>query len=205
MTKESLVELKRRLQAEGFEASLDERGAGIVGDGRRNARVMEDGELRFKPESRDFACRVKEIRDEVDEYMAAFKSSEHAGGGLAGNGANAETRALLAHGGCELAMRWHSGSCADFVTWRLDRNGERELGHYHGSYADAKEDFALRAGLVDRSRLFTETELSAIRSSLSESLSFGNWGSEREEGAAWSAIGKIDRVIAPAISVPSSC
>jgi hypothetical protein len=104
----------------------------------------------------------------VDEYMTAFKNSAYGSGEFPDRGTNIETRTLMKHAACELAMRWRRDSGADFVTWRLDRNGEREVGHYYDSYVGAKEEFALRAGLIDQNRLFTETELTVIRSTLDD-------------------------------------
>jgi hypothetical protein len=132
--------------------------------------------------------------------MTAFKNSPYGNGEYSGRLTNIETRTLMKHAGCEFAMRWNRGGCADFVTWRLDRNGEREIGHYFDDYAEAKEDFAVRAGLLDRSKLFTETELAVLRSSLSDYLSLdGNSLTYGNEETVRGVIGKIDAVIAPEI------
>jgi hypothetical protein len=200
MTGEKQKEFARRLWAEGFVTNFDERGAGYVGNGAYTVSVTEDGEIRCKPEARDFARRVHGIRGEVEEYMTAFKSSVYGNGEFPGADTDIETRTLLKHAACELAMRLRRDGRADFVTWRLDRNGGRELGHYCNSYAEAKEDFAVRAGLIDRNRLFTETELTVIRSGLSEYLSLGSESPDgRREDTIESVIDKIDDVIAPEI------
>ncbi|MDR2357242.1 MAG: hypothetical protein LBD92_04030, partial [Oscillospiraceae bacterium] len=146
----TLQEFQRRLKAAGYDADIDELGAGPVRDGEQYAYVMDDGSIRFKPENRELASRVCGIYGEVSEYMAAFLAAAP-GAARFPQGAE-DTRTLIAYGGYELAARRLSNDSMDFVTWRLDRNGERETGHYFDGYAEAKEDFALRAGLIDRDK-----------------------------------------------------
>jgi hypothetical protein len=169
---------------------------------------MEDGEIRFRPENRDFAYRVHDIYGEVQEYMTAFERAAPDTpppkgvdkNDFEGRGVAFETRTLLKYNGAELAGRYGRNGGADFVSWRLDRNGERELGHYHDSYAAAKEDFAVRAGLIDRNKLFTETELTVIKSSLSAYLSLDDENlSDADERTLRGVVEKIDRVITPTI------
>jgi len=164
MTGEKLKEFLRRLTAEGFEPELDELGAGTVRDGEWSVDVMEDGEIQFKPENRALAYRVRDIRDEVDEYMTAFATAAP-GVERFPRGGQEDTRTLLMYGGFELAARRLSDDSVDFVTWAHVR-GNRDMGHYYETYAAAKEDFALRCGLIDRRKLFTETELVIIRQGL---------------------------------------
>ena len=51
-----------------------------------------------------------------------------------------------------------------FVTWQYnyDRTGV-DLGHYYENYASAKEDFALRAGLVQGNLVFTPERYALLR------------------------------------------
>jgi hypothetical protein len=200
MTDEKLKELLRRLTAEGYETELDERGAGTVRDGEQSVAVMENGEVRYKRENRELAFRIRAIYDEVNEYMTAFERAAPVVERFPGDGAE-YTRTLLMYANHELAGRSRADGSVDFVTWRLDRDGERETGHYFDDYADAKEDFALRAGLIDRDKLFDEKELTVIRSHLSDYLDIaaGDRISYSQEQAIQNVIGKIDDVIAPAI------
>jgi hypothetical protein len=54
-----------------------------------------------------------------------------------------------------------------FVTWEYsyERTGFTQ-GNYAMDYEAAKEDFALRCGLIDRNKLFSETEMKLIRQGL---------------------------------------
>jgi hypothetical protein len=59
------------------------------------------------------------------------------------------------------------GDGLSFVTWRYDYDHAGvENGHYTTDYAAAKEDFALRCGLVDKNKMFDETEMKLIRQGL---------------------------------------
>ncbi|MDR2902932.1 MAG: hypothetical protein LBU77_00245 [Clostridiales bacterium] len=192
-----LTEFRQRLKSEGYAYRFNKVGAGLVYDGDQNVSIMENGDIHYKRENKAFAMKIKAIRDEVQEYMTAFLSAKRIEGAP-----GRDTRTLLLYNACELAARQMPGGDMDFVTWRIDRNGEREIGHYTNHYAEAKRDFAVRAGLIDRDRLFTETELTVIRSSLSEYLAFegGDHVSWEHEKSIKDVIDKIDRVIVPKIT-----
>ena len=197
MVTATLREFQRRLQVEGYSAGIDELGAGPVCDGERNVYVWDDGEIQCKPENRDLAYRVKVIRDEVEEYMSAFIAAVPE---QRKSGVTSDTRTLLRFRGCEMAGRRSRDGMVDFITWELPR-GQRELGHYFVSYAAAKQDFAVRAGLIDRDRLFTETELRVIRSNLSDYLAIDEGASipYESEQAIRGVIKKIDNTVVPEI------
>lgn len=55
----------------------------------------------------------------------------------------------------------------EFVTWQYSPDGKSvNYGHYFSDYETAKEDFSERAGLTDRYKKFTESQLKVIHSSL---------------------------------------
>lgn len=71
---------------------------------------------------------------------------------------------LCDFGDCLLAATLSKDNKFEFVTWRYDydRKGV-SLGHYFGSnYEVAMQDFAVRAGLIDRRKLFNKNELTSI-------------------------------------------
>ncbi len=200
MSGEKLKEFIRRLQAEGYEPKLDEHGAGNVYDGEQSIHMMEDGEIRYKREYNALAMNIKKIRDEVDEYMTAYLAAAPDAAHIEDNN-KLDTRTLLLFNQTELAGRQSPNGAVDFVTWQHDRNGEREIGHYITDYAEAKQDFAVRAGLIDRDRLFTETELTVIRSNLSDYLTIdgGENITLEVEARIKNLIDKIDNVIVPEV------
>jgi hypothetical protein len=164
MTGEKLKEFIRRLSADGYKPDLDEQGAGTLRNGKQSIALMEDGEIHYRPKNRQLAYRVRDIRDEVEEYMTAFISAAPDAVRFPRGGME-DTRTLLLYNGFELAARQLSNGKVDFVTWMHARD-HRELGHYLDEYAVAKEDFVKRSGLIDSRKLFTETELLIIRQGL---------------------------------------
>ena len=64
-----------------------------------------------------------------------------------------------------------NGMGYEFTTWEYSYDGEHLYqGHYHTDYAEAKEDFVVRSGLLPESKLFSEQELREISVCVSERL-----------------------------------
>jgi len=188
-------EFMRRLTAEGYTHDLDELGAGAVRYGDQRAFVMDDGEIRCPSQCIPFAYRIRDLRDEVLEYTTAFEKA------LPDKKNGNDVRTLFKCNNCELAARRLPDNSIDFVTWVMP-NGHRDLGHYFNDYSKAKQDFAVRAGLIDRNMLFSETELTVIRSNLSDFLSVdsGDHITGENEQAIKGIIKKIDDVVVPEIA-----
>jgi hypothetical protein len=195
MNGEKVKEFARRLRANSYESDFDENGAGTVRDGERSLSVLEDGEIHYSRKDRDFAFRVRDIRDEVDEYMTAYLAAAPDVVKFP-KGGKEDTRTLICYAGYELAGRQLSDGSIDFVTWAI-ASGHRDTGHYFESYASAKEDFALRCGMIDRRKLFSETEMQFIRSSLAELGSIKTDINDDELSAICSMVGRINEIVVP--------
>ena len=76
-------------------------------------------------------------------------------------------RRLAAYNRYLMAARLRNDGSLEFVTWHQDSgNTGVSHGNYHSDYEAAKEDFAIRAGLVNRHKMMTETELKLIHQGL---------------------------------------
>ena len=76
-----------------------------------------------------------------------------------------DTYKVLADFGDAVLAEQFGKTGARFVTWEwdFDRKGVH-AGHYHmGNYEAAKLDFAVRAGLINEQRLFSDEQLGVIR------------------------------------------
>ena len=196
MTGEKLKEFIRRLKAAGFQTELDVNGAGTVyRHGREVAVLKEDGEILYKPWSRQYAFYIRDMQNEVDEYMTQYLNAAS----VKTSRLRTAPRTLLEFNNAELAAK-EGGNGFEFITWKK-YGVSRDAGHYFSDYAAAKRDFAVRAGLIDRDRLFTETELTVIRSHLSDYLSIdaGDHITGENEKAIRKVIDKIDNSIVPEI------
>ena len=130
--------------------------------------VDRDGIVRFRPADITGAEVDRQLRTviqtagHVKEYMRIFERAPT----LKAVGLEESYKVLADFGDAVLAGR----SCktgAKFVTWEwdFDRQGVH-TGHYHmENYEAAKLDFAVRAGLINEQRLFSDEQLAVIRNS----------------------------------------
>lgn len=118
------------------------------------------GDLRT-PEADELYHRTAPIAEMVREYMTAIEISPP----LKARALDEDFRLLAEFNGIVLAGReTEKGYGYKFVTWQRDNDGTGVgQGHYYiDDYAAAKEDFAERAGLVPRDRLFTDQQLTEM-------------------------------------------
>jgi len=161
-------------------------------------RFDEENNMRFKPQNREEAYELFNIRKECREYVTAYMTAKASGAER-----NQDYYVLLNLNGYVLAARQApEDKSYSFVTWQQSPDhADYEVGHYFTDFAEAKEDFARRAGLINENKFFTETELTVIRSNLSDFLSVDNGAylDYDREKAIRGVIEKIDEVIAPEV------
>ena len=111
--------------------------------------------------------RVFDMASEVSEYMRLMEKAPP----LEATGLDGDYRILADFGNALLAGH-PTKYGVQFITWEwsYDRTGVGQ-GHYHEQdYAGAKQDFALRAGLIDRDELFSPEQLTELYRSIHETL-----------------------------------
>ena len=128
--------------------------------------VDRDGIVRFRPADIigpevDRQLRtVMQTAAQTKEYMRVFERAP----ALKAIGLEDTFKVLADFGDAVLAGQLEKKG-AKFVTWEwdFDRKGVH-AGHYHmGNYEAAKLDFAVRAGLINEQRLFSDEQLAVIR------------------------------------------
>jgi hypothetical protein len=136
-----------------------------IGDHERPPRINAEGNVLYHQVHSDLvtdillpiAKRVKEIAD------AWNHSREMPVDDLP------EFRLLSEYNNIVLAARddTEHGHGLHFVTWKYDYNRTGMYqGHYTEDYSYAKEDFAVRAGLVPKEKLFTPEQAAEVKESL---------------------------------------
>ena len=162
-----LQEVERKLLRKELDAKLLE-------DGLIHARwnekplcsVDRDGIVRFRPADIigpevDRQLRtVMQTAAQTKEYMRIFERAP----ALKAVGLEDTFKVLADFGDAVLAGQLGKTG-ARFVTWEwdFDRKGVH-TGHYHmENYEAAKMDFAVRAGLINEQRLFSDEQLAVIR------------------------------------------
>ena len=133
----------------------------------RMPKIKDNGDIHYGSEYDSLvSSQIRPIVSRVNEITAAWEKAP-----AVPFEDISRFRILSEYNGAALAARDDSeyglDYCLKFVTWRY--NYERtgfEHGNYTTDYDTAKEDFAVRSGLVDRRKLFNETELTLIRQGL---------------------------------------
>ena len=162
-----LQEVERKLLRKELDARLLEDGLVYV---RWNEKplcsVDRDGIVRFRPADITGPEVDRQIRTviqtagHVKEYMRIFDRAP----ALKAVGLDDTYKVLADFGDAVLAGR----SCktgAKFVTWEwdFDRQGVHAGHYFMENYEAAKKDFAVRAGLVESQRLFSDEQLAVIK------------------------------------------
>lgn len=119
------------------------------------------------PELMDAEHQVYDIAKTVEQYLNEMETAPF----LKVKGVEKFKILVDFHGTVFAGQETEQG--VQFATWLWDygRRGV-SLGHYFGNdYEGAKMDFAIRSGLVDRTRVFTDEQLSEIASCCGDVLS----------------------------------
>ena len=128
-------------------------------------RITAGGGAQFRredlePEGAGDAFQLAtEMASTIAEYMRLMESSPP----LRAKGLDGDYRVLADFNDTVLAGH-PTGQGTEFVTWEWDYSHTGMWqGHYYGNnYAGAKQDFALRSGLIPRSLLFEQSELDEL-------------------------------------------
>ena len=161
-------ELSTVLRQAGFTASPEqEEFLPVEWEGQALCRITSEGRILYQREAictddlSDALMRAEEIADTVREYVEAVQNAPL----LHASGLHEDFRLLADFGGAVLAGRERSGGAGyQFVTWTwdYDRTGVSHGHYYEGNFQSAKQDFAVRSGLISRAQLFTPEELTEL-------------------------------------------
>ena len=113
------------------------------------------------PEANELYHRVAIAADRVFEYVEAMENTPL----LHASGLHEDFRLLADFGGAVLAgQERENGQGYQFVTWiwDYDRTGVSHGHYYEDDFQSAKQDFAVRSGLIPRAQLFTPEELTEL-------------------------------------------
>lgn len=163
-------ELALNLQHEGFTTGRAEDGLlPVEADGTRLCLATDSGGVRYWREDIDSEAKnaaldkVTEVVKITAEYMRQLEAAP-----LLGVGPKGDYRLLADFNNTVLAG--HSTRYGvEFITWERTQNRTAlDQGHYYGpsvgvgGYTAAKQDFAIRSGLIPRSALFTPEQMTEI-------------------------------------------
>ena len=181
MCEENTSQKERFLQEVEQKLLHRELDARLLDDGQIHIRwnekplcsVDRDGIVRFRPADITGPEVDRQLRTviqtagHVKEYMRIFERAPT----LKVVGLDDTYKVLADFGDAVLAGR----SCktgAKFVTWEwdFDRQGVHAGHYFMENYEAAKQDFAVRAGLVESQRLFSDEQIAVIRNACAFAL-----------------------------------
>lgn len=170
-------ELTRILAINGIEAATPEKNTlPILLNGRSACHVLPGGDMCSfpndvrSPEADELYHKVAPFSHMVKEYMTAIEKAPL----LKATAVDEDFRLLAEYNGAVLAGRETEYGYM-FVTWKRDYEGTGVYngGYYLDGYTDAKQDFAIRAGLIEKQRLFSDAQLLDIYQSVNDTFEAG--------------------------------
>ena len=145
-------------------------------DGLPLCRITADGGVRYWQEDvatpeRERACeRATDLACTVREYMTLLEQASP----LQAQSLTGDYRLLADFNGAVLAAH-PTRLGVQFVTWdwSFDRTGLNQGNYFQENYAGAKQDFAIRAGLISKQQIFNQEQLIEIYRCCSDTLDAG--------------------------------
>ena len=195
------TELSRRLAESGIESASKE-GAQleIILHTQPVLYVSSGNDVFLLPagskneEAYELYHQVAVVADEVYEYVEAVQSAPI----LYTGGLDSKFHLLADFGGAVLAGREReNGQGYQFVTWIWDygRRGVSHGHYYEGDFQSAKQDFAVRSGLISRARLFSSEQLTELYRATDLLLEEGPEPDEKQLKAIQEARTKIAYIV----------
>ena len=162
------AELARRLRAAGITADHPEKNRLTVLLNNQPVLSVSAGSDVFllpagsnQPEASELYHKVAQTADEVYAYVEAVQTAPL----LHASGLSEKFHLLADFGGAVLAGReLENGWGYQFVTWIWDhdRTGVSHGHYYEEDFQGAKQDFAVRSGLISKAQLFSPEELTQL-------------------------------------------
>lgn len=195
------TELSRRLAERGIE-SVSKEGAKleIILHAQPVLYVSPGNDVFLLPagsnneEAHELYHQVAEVADKVYEYVEAVQSAPI----LYTSGLDSKFHLLADFGGAVLAGREReNGQGYQFVTWIWDygRRGVSHGHYYEGDFQSAKQDFAVRSGLISRAQLFSAEQLTELYRATDLLLEEGPEPDEEQLKAIQEARRRIMRIV----------
>lgn len=168
MENKYFAELARRLRAAGITTGHPEKNRLTVLLNDQPVLSVSAGSDVFllpagsnQPEASELYHKVAQTADEVYAYVDAVQTAPL----LHASGLSEKFHLLADFGGAVLAGReLENGWGYQFVTWIWDHNrtGVSHGHYYEEDFQGAKQDFAVRSGLISKAQLFSPEELTQL-------------------------------------------
>lgn len=180
VVKALLPAFTKKAAREGYtsEALLNEQRLAIfLKNGEYAFNVWQNGEIHYNPNT-PYSEEILKLTDVYLEMMESYGIFMNAKPLPMNDLSN--YKLLSEHGNYLLAARMEPDKSLHFVTWRYDFDHKGVIwgNYFDDNYTAAKQDYAIRAGLIHKDKLFTNEELvvlydaCAFRGKNDEEISF---------------------------------
>lgn len=194
-----LRETERQLRMAQVEAALEaDNLIHALWNGKPLCTVDANGTVRFSPDDIRGADEDRQLQTvtqtvaQVKEYLRIMERAPT----LKAVDLDEDYKILAEFDDTVLAGRMCKNG-ARFVTWEydFDRRGVHAGHYFMHRYDGAKQDFAVRAGLVNEQRLFSDEQLAVIRNACAFALEDDATLSYAEEKLLLSVQGQIEQLL----------
>ncbi len=149
---------------EGVDVKVDDDKMNFYVDGRLEFYVRESGGISFVPNT-SYTDKVRNASDMavctsrfVREYLEIIEQAPD----FEVEGLKSKYKLIAQFNNTVLAARTNGENHVEFVTWDKDSRGVSAGNYFGNDYTRAKEDFAVRANLVNPDKIFLIDELVEI-------------------------------------------
>ena len=201
MREKYFSELSRRLREKGIETTLsDTQKLDVLLRGRSILYVSPGNDIFLLPagskneEANELYHQVAVTADDVYGYVEAIENAPL----LRAPGLQEEFRLLADFGGAVLAgQERENGLGYQFVTWvwTYERQGLCHGHYFEDDFQSAKQDFAVRSGLISNAQLFSPAQLTELYRATDFLLEEGPELEEKQLKAIQEARTKIEYVV----------
>lgn len=182
---------------EGVAVKIEDDKMNFYVDGRLEFYVRESGGVSFVPDC-SYTDKVKDICDTtvltsrfVREYLEAIEQVPD----FEVEGLKSKYKLIAQFNNTVLAARVSDGDHVEFVTWDKDSKGVSAGNYFGNDYIRAKEDFAVRADIINRDKIFSTFELVEIYRCVDDTLGGGYEISDEQEDVLNTIKNKITEVV----------
>ena len=202
-----LAEVGHRLRRAGFEAGSEYNGLlPIKKDSQQLCTINMHGGVSYDPGDvrlngqEDILDQARQIAMETLTYMRQMVTAPL----LRADGLSGEYRVLAEFDNVVLAgHRREGGYGVEFITWERIQNGTGlwQGNYYENDYAAAKQNFAIRSGLIPSALLFTPEQMAVIFDAAQNMTTDGFVSNPKQEKLLEQVMEQIEEVVPEVIDL----
>lgn len=182
---------------EGVTVKVEDDKMNFYVDGRLEFYVRKSGGVSFVPDY-SYTDKVKNASDmtiRTSRFVRGYLETIEQAPDFEVEGLENKYKLIAQFNNTVLAARVNGENHVEFVTWDMDSSGVSAGNYFGNNFNGAKEDFAIRADLVNRDKVFSTNELVEMYRCVEDTLE-GEYELTNEQEEMLAAIkNKISEVV----------